>query len=100
MKGGAEPVQLGHIFLGVGVAAFGVLCYAYAMYWSGRDDRLRRRAAARWRIDHYFSRRVRRGEITKEEWIEETIPKLRRMARAGQLPMMLFWVGLGIYIAV
>ena len=85
---------------GFGVAALGVLWYVYVKRWSGSDERLRRMAASRWVFERHFSRRARRGEVTKEAWIEQAVPQLREMLRAGQLPLMVFWVGLGVYIAV
>jgi hypothetical protein len=84
----------------LGVAVFGVLWYRFVMRWSEPDDTVRRWAAAHWRIDRHFDRRVRRGQITKEQWIEEAIPQLRKGSRSWQRPLMFFWIAFGIFIAV
>ena len=93
-------MRVGYVFLGAGVAVFAVLEYRFAMHMSRSEHRLRRMAESRWRIDRHFSRRVRRGELTKEEWIEEAIPQLSEMWKSWQRPMMVLWICIGVYVAI
>ena len=93
-------MRVGYVFLGLGVATLAGLEYCFAMRMSRSEQRLRRMAESRWRIERHFSRRVRRGELTKEEWIEEAIPQLSEMWRSWQRPMMVLWICFGLYIAI
>lgn len=59
---------LGQVAGGVGLAAWSTGLYLL-FRWQGSDDgRVRRMAEARWWLDRRTVRKVRRGQMSQEEW--------------------------------
>lgn len=65
-------MNVGNVALGVGLGGWGVVFYAFARWYVGDDARLRRAAKRRWWLDRR-QRRIRRGEMTQEEWFAEWV---------------------------
>lgn len=86
------------VLLGLGFVVVGPLYYRLVMAWSNSDRQVRRLTEGRWGIGRYVDRRARRGEISKEEWIDESIPRVRKEMRGWLLPMSVFLTGFGIFL--
>lgn len=59
---------LGQVAGGVGLAAWSTGLYLLVRWQGSNDSRVRRMAQARWRLDRRTVRKVRRGEMSQEEW--------------------------------
>lgn len=85
-------MNVGEVFEGLGLCAWGVAFYALAR-WQVRDDsRMRRLAESRWRLDRLFSRRLRRGEISKDEHFDSLIRTQRLVVTWVFTPAIALWV--------
>ncbi len=83
---------------GAALIVVGVGWYLFGRLLSGR--RVRRMANARWLIDRYLVRRLRRGTITKDEWIRSAEVAISRSIRGWQPWASIFIVLLGMYVLI
>lgn len=62
---------LGQVAGGVGLAAWCTGLYLFARWQGSNDSRMRRMAQSRWWLDRRTVRKVRRGEMSQEEWFTQ-----------------------------
>ncbi len=86
------------VLWGLVFVVVGPLYYKLVMAWSNSDKQVRRLTEQRWGIGRHVDRRARRGEIGKDEWIDESIPRVRKEMRSWQLPIAVFLTGFGIFL--
>jgi urease alpha subunit len=93
-------MNAGEVFEGLVLCAWGVAFYALAR-WQVRDDsRMRRMAESRWRLDRFFSRKLRRGEISKDEHFDSVIRTQRLVVRWAFTPVIALWVAGSVGIVI
>jgi len=91
--------MLGSIAFGLAVIAVGLGWYAFG-HWFYTDDRIRGGALKRWSIERHFSRKLRRGIVTKEQWISDAEVDIRARVRGGQPWLTVGLILFGIFIMV
>jgi hypothetical protein len=85
---------LSQVFEGVGLGACGV-AFCVGSRWSVQDDaRLWRMAQSRWRWDRLTNRKLRRGQITQEEWFDQFARGQRTIVKWAVTPFMLLWIAI------
>lgn len=68
---------LGQVVGGVALAAWSTGLYLLARWQVSSDGRMRRLAQSRWWLDRRTVRKVRRGEMSQEEWFAKFIKTYR-----------------------
>ena len=93
-------VILGQVAIGVGLAAGGAGFYAFARWQGSDDDRMRRMAQNRWWADRRTVRKVRRGQMSKEEWFSRFARQYRGTVRwvFGPFTVLMVVAGLATVI--
>ena len=93
-------MRIATIFLGAAFVVVGPLYYKFVMAWSNSDKQVRRLTEQRWGIGRHIDKRARRGEVNREEWVEESIPRVRKEMRGWQRPISIFLAAFGIFLIV
>lgn len=62
---------LGQVTAGVGLGVWTAALYLFARWQGSNDSRIRRLAQSRWWLDRRTVRKVRRGEMSQEEWFSK-----------------------------
>lgn len=83
---------LSQVFEGLGLGAYGVAFYAGSRWCVQDDSRLRRMAESRWRWDRLTNRKLRRGQITQEEWFDQFARAQRMIVKWAFTPFILLWI--------
>lgn len=91
--------MLGSIVFGLVIVATGLGWYAVGR-WFYTDDRIRGNAVKRWSIERHFSRKLKRGTVTKEQWISDAEVDIRARVRGGQPGITVGLILFGIFIMV
>jgi hypothetical protein len=78
------------------MAAFGTAFYFSCRWYVRSDDRMRRSAESRWWLDRRAVRRVRRGEMLKDEWFDLWIADQRAIVKWFFTPFIAVWLVLSI----
>jgi len=96
------------VLVGTGLGVYGVVFYGVSR-WHARDDRLRRVAESRWRLQRKrrFDRLLRAGEISphegelsKEEYIDSSSRRDRRVLNSAFPPFIALWLGICIFTVI
>jgi hypothetical protein len=91
---------LGQVAGGVGLGALSTGFYLFAR-WQGSDDsRLRRLAQSRWGLDRRAVRKVRRGEMSQEEWFSKFIRTYRATIKWAFTPIIALLLLLSVALIV
>jgi len=85
-------VNLGKALMDLGASAYGAAFYAICRWYAHDDGRLRRMAESRWRWEARISWKVRRGKISKEEYIDSFIREFRRTVKWVFRPIVAVFV--------
>jgi len=93
-------VNSGHIAVGLGLALYGAAFLAACWWYVGDDDRLRRLAETRWWFDRRFEGRVRRGQVSRDEWFVELARSQRFVVRRVFPAFFIVWFVLTLGTAV
>jgi hypothetical protein len=83
------------IALGVGLGVFGVAFYVVSVLWVRDDGRMRKLAESRWPIDRRI-RKIRRGEMSQEQWFTELIRNERALVKWMLTPFIVLWLAVCI----
>jgi hypothetical protein len=83
---------LSQVFEGVGLGAYGVAFYAVSRWYTRDDERLQKMAQSRWRWDRFTTPKLRRGEISKEEWFDRFARSQRAIVKWGFTPIIILWL--------
>ncbi|MEV0398849.1 hypothetical protein [Actinoallomurus sp. NPDC050550] len=80
------------VVVGLGLDLYGI-AFCAACRWYVRDDgRMKRMAESRWWLDRRVVRRVRRGEITRDEWFARFIRQQRALVSWGVTSVIALWL--------
>jgi hypothetical protein len=90
----------GQVLEGLGLGAYGVAFYAFVTWYVRDEARLRRMAQSRWRFDRRFERRLRTGQMTREEWFDRWCRSQRLLVKWIVTPFIVLWLGLAALTAV
>lgn len=96
LHGGAGRIELAmivsQVFEGMGLGAYGVAFYAGSRWYVQDAGRLRKLAESRWRWDRFTNRKLRRGEISQEEWFERFARSQREIVKWAFTPFIIVWL--------
>lgn len=95
-----EQVNVGQVAEGLGLAVFGVAFYACSRWYAGNDRLMRLTAQRRWWFDRWLIRKVRRGEMTRDEWFARFIRNRRAFVKWALTPFVALWVALCMVVLV
>jgi hypothetical protein len=88
MKG---SVDVGRIAIGVGLVGWG-LFLLFGWRWQASDDaRLRKIYERNWWLDKR-RRRIRRGQLSKEEWLDQCVRWHRTLGKWVGTPVILLYL--------
>ena len=91
---------LGQVVAGVSVGALSTGFYFFAR-WQGSDDRrMRRLAQSRWWLDRRTVRKVRRGEMSQEEWFSQFAKTYRATVKWAFTPVIGLLLVLSVVLIV
>jgi hypothetical protein len=93
-------MNVGQIATGVGLGAYGVAFYLFSRWYVLSDARMRRGAESRWWLDQRTVRRVRRGQMMKDDWFELWIHEQRQIVKWIFTPFIGLWLVLCIVMVV
>jgi hypothetical protein len=90
----------GYVAVGVGLAVWGAAFYAVCT-WCVRDDvRMSTLVDSRWSIDRRVIKKIRRGEISREEWSARYIRSQRALVKWVFTPLTVLWLALCVAMIV
>jgi len=93
-------MDIGRVVEGAGLAAWGVGFYGLARRQVRDDRRMRRLAESRWRWNRRLKRRLRRGEISKDEYFDSFIKGQKFIVKWVFTPFIAVFVALGLTLAI
>jgi hypothetical protein len=85
----------GSVALGVGLGVYGVAFYVVSVLWVRDDGQMRKLAESRWPIDRRM-RKIRRGDVSQEQWFAELIRNTRAVVKWVFTPSTVVWLALCI----
>jgi|SRR5215472_4087432 len=91
---------LGQVTGGVGLGALSAGLYLFARWQGSTDDRMRRLAQSRWWLDRRTVRKVRRGEMSQEEWFSQLARNYRATVKWVFTPFIALFLVLSVVLIV
>jgi hypothetical protein len=91
---------LGQVLEGLGLGAYGVAFYVGSRWYVQDDERLRKMAESRWRWDRLTNGKLRRGEISQEEWFDRFARSQRAIVKWTFTPITVLWLAICMATAI
>lgn len=85
---------LGQVLEGMGLGAYGLAFYAGCRWYVHDDARMRRMAESRRRWDRLTNGKLRRGQISQEEWFDRFARGQRTIVKWAFTPFILLWLAI------
>jgi hypothetical protein len=95
-----SDMDLGTVAVGIGFVCWGALLLIYGRHQVTDDVRVRELAERRWWIDRRVIRGVRKGRISREQWLEMTIRHQRWFTKWIWTPFMVLFIAVGVWQVV
>ena len=91
---------LGQVAGGVGLGVLSTGLYLFARWQGSDDNRMRRLAQSRWWLDRRTVRKVRRGEMSQEEWFSQLARNYRATIKWAFTPVIALLLLLSVVLIV
>jgi hypothetical protein len=87
-------------FLGLGLAIFGIVSYGFCLWYVRDDGRMRRMAESRWWLDRRTVRKLRTGEMSRDQWFARWARGQRAIVKWAFTPFFALWIALCVATVV
>jgi hypothetical protein len=93
-------MNMGEFATGFGLGVYGAAFYTVSCWYVRSDARMRRLAESRWSFDKRTIGKLRRGEMSKDEWVQRFTLEQRRLVKWWFTPFVAVYLVLCVATVV